>query len=145
MPSSCSLPSSFAFGDVGDVHPIRDAVGGVGALDDVVLADLLREPAQLAHPVLDRPRGELLGEPARDQHLHVPGLEALGPQPAHAHLVQLVGDEIEDVRPVGLGGVAAVTVVPAEFLEVVVQVAHESSPIVRALYEAPERRPLLPW
>jgi hypothetical protein len=74
----------------------------------------------------------------------VPGLEALGAQAAHAHLVQLVGDEVEDVRPVGLGGVAAIAVVPAELLEVVVQVAHGSSPIVIALYEAPGRRPLLP-
>ena len=91
------------------------------------------------------PGGELLGEPARDEQLHVPGLEAVGPQSAHAHLVQLVGDEIEDVRPVGLGRVAAVAVVPAKLLEVVVQVAHASLPFLKALYEAPGRRPLLPW
>jgi hypothetical protein len=35
--------------------------------------------------------------------------------------VQLVGDEVEDVRPVGLGRVAAVAVVPTELLEVMVQ------------------------
>jgi len=35
--------------------------------------------------------------------------------------------------------------VPAELLEVVVQVAHASLPFVIALYEAPERRPWLPW
>ena len=47
---------------------------------------------------------------------HVLGLEALRTQTADAHLVQLIGDEIEDVLPVGLGGVAAVAVMPAELL-----------------------------
>ena len=50
------------FGDVGDVHPIRDAVGGIGAGDDVLLAGLLRPPAKRRHPVLDRARGELLAQ-----------------------------------------------------------------------------------
>lgn len=31
-----------------------------------------------------------------------------------AHLVELVGDEIEDAFPIRLGGVAAIAVVPAE-------------------------------
>ena len=55
---------------------------------------------------------------------HVLGLQALGAQSAEAHLVQLIGDEIEDVFPVGLGGIAAIAVMPAELFEVVVQVAH---------------------
>ena len=80
------------FGDVGDVHPIWDAVGGVGASDDVVLAELLRCPAQRRHAVLDGARGELLSEPTRDQLLDVLGLQALGTQTAMAHLVQLIGD-----------------------------------------------------
>jgi len=52
------------------------------------------------------------------------GLEALRTQSPDAHLVELVGNEIEDVLPVGLGGEAAVAVATAELLEVVVQVAH---------------------
>jgi hypothetical protein len=38
--------------------------------------------------------------------------------------VQLIGDKVEDVATVGLGGEAAVAVVAADLLEVVVQVAH---------------------
>jgi len=41
-----------------------------------------------------------------------------------AHLVELVGDQIEDVFPIRLGGLATVAVVPAELLQVVVQIAH---------------------
>ena len=52
------------------------------------------------------------------------GLQPLGAQIAMAHLVQLIGDDIEDVFPVGLGGIAAIAVMPAEFFEVVVQVTH---------------------
>ena len=40
------------------------------------------------------------------------------------HLVQLIGDQIQDVFPIGLSGVAAIAVMPAEFFEVVVQVTH---------------------
>jgi hypothetical protein len=40
------------------------------------------------------------------------------------HLVELIGDEIEDVFPIRLSGIAAVPVVPAELLQVVVQIAH---------------------
>ena len=35
--------------------------------------------------------------------------------------MELVGDETEDVFPVGLGGIAAVAVVPAELFQVVIQ------------------------
>ena len=52
------------------------------------------------------------------------GLEPLRTQFANAHLVELVGAEIEDVLPVGLRCVTAVAVATAELLEVVVQVAH---------------------
>ena len=34
------------FGDVGDIHPVRYAVGSVGSSDDVVLAEFLYRPAQ---------------------------------------------------------------------------------------------------
>jgi hypothetical protein len=59
-----------------------------------------------------------------DQLLDVLGLEPLRMQPPDAHLVELVGAEIEDVLPVGLRCVTAVAVATAELLEVVVQVAH---------------------
>ncbi len=52
------------------------------------------------------------------------GLEALSAQLLDAHLVELVGDQVEDVLPVGLGGETAVAVATAELFEVVVQVAH---------------------
>jgi hypothetical protein len=41
-----------------------------------------------------------------------------------AHLEDLIRDQVEDVLAVDLGGVAAIAVMPAELLEVVVQVAH---------------------
>ena len=69
------------------------------------------------------PRGELLGEPVGNELLHVLGLQALRPQTAMAELVQLIGHQVEDVFAVGLGGIAAIAVVPAELLEVVVQIA----------------------
>src|ERR1700730_2161323 len=78
----------------------------------------------MAHAVLDRARGEFFGEPALDEHLHVLGLEPLRAKFANAHLVELVGAEIEDVLPVGLRCVTAVAVATAELLEVVIQVAH---------------------
>src|SRR6266700_6452824 len=78
----------------------------------------------MAHAVLDGPRGKFFGEPAINEQLHVLGLEALRAEFANAHLVELVGAEIEDVLPVGLRGVTAVAVATAELLEVVVQVAH---------------------
>ena len=90
------------FADVGDVRPIRDAVGGIGAGDDVLLADLLGPPPKGRHPVLDGPRRELLGQPALDQLLDVLGLEAMGVHMPEPHLVELVGDEIEDVFPIRL-------------------------------------------
>jgi len=37
---------------------------------------------------------------------------------------ELVSDEIEDVLPIRLGGVAAIMVAPAQLLQVVVQVTH---------------------
>jgi hypothetical protein len=58
------------------------------------------------------------------QLLDVLGLKALRTQTAMTHLVQLIGDHIQNVFAVGLGGVAPVAVMPAEFFEVVVQVAH---------------------
>ena len=58
------------------------------------------------------------------QLLDVFGLKALRTQTAMVHLVQLIGDYIQDVLAVGLSGVAAVAVMPAEVLEVVVQVTH---------------------
>src|ERR1700736_3215485 len=78
----------------------------------------------MAHAVLDRARGEFFGEPAVNEQLHVLGLEPLRAKFANAHLVELVGAEIEDVFPIGLGGVTAVAVATAELLEVIVQVAH---------------------
>ena len=68
------------------------------------------------------------GEPGGDELLHVLGLEALGPQTAMAHLVQLIGDQIQDVFAVGLGGVAAIAVVPAKLFEVMVQITHGRVP-----------------
>src|SRR5258706_11853199 len=78
----------------------------------------------MAHAVLDRARGEFFGEPAINEQLHVLGPEALRAKFANAHLVELVGAEIEDVFSVGLRCVTAVAVATAELLEVVVQVAH---------------------
>src|SRR6266545_2618635 len=40
-----------------------------------------------------------------------------------SHFFELVGDESEDVFPIRLRGIAAIAVVPAELLQVVVQVA----------------------
>ncbi len=59
-----------------------------------------------------------------DERLDVLRLEPLRLQPPEAHLVELIGDEIEDVLPVGLGSVATVAVMTADLFEVVVQVAH---------------------
>src|SRR5207237_6083066 len=92
--------------------------------DDVLLAGLLGPPAKRRHPVLDSPRRKVLGKPALDQLLDVLGLQAVGVHMPEAHLVELVGDEIEDVFPIRLGGIATVAVVPAELLQVVVQIAH---------------------
>ena len=92
--------------------------------DDVVLAELLHRPAQHRHTILDGSRGQLLTQPAGDQLLDVLGLQALGTQSSMPQLVQLIGDEVKDVLAVGLGRVAAIAVMPAEFFEVVVQVAH---------------------
>ncbi len=125
------------FRDVGDVHAIRNAVGGVAAGDDVLLADLLRPPAQRRHAVLDGAGREVLGEPALDQLLDVLGLQALGIHMPETHLVELIGDQVEDVFPIRLGGIAAVAVTPAELLQVVVQIAHREFPLgaaVRGVY-----------
>ena len=78
----------------------------------------------MAHPVLEGAGGEVLGEPTLNQLLDVLGLETLRTQTPDAHLVELIGDQIEDVLPVGLGGVATVAVMAANLFEVVVQVAH---------------------
>src|SRR5262249_8859272 len=84
-------------------------------------------PAQGCHPVLDRPRGELHGQPAGNELLDMLGFQALSPQTAMAHLVQLIGNQIQDVLPIGLGRVAPIAVVSAELLEVIVQVTHRSA------------------
>jgi hypothetical protein len=76
------------------------------------------------HPVLDGPWREFLGKPALDQLLDVLGLQAVGVHVPESHLVELVGDEIEDVFPIRLGGIAAIAVMPAELLQVVVQISH---------------------
>jgi hypothetical protein len=52
------------------------------------------------------------------------GLQAVGVHVPEAHLVELIGDEIEDVLPIRLGGIAAVAVMAAELLQVVVQIPH---------------------
>jgi len=41
------------------------------------------------------------------------------------HLVELVGDQIEDALAIGLRGEAAVTVTMAELLQRIVQVPHD--------------------
>ena len=52
------------------------------------------------------------------------GLEALRAQSPDSHVVELVGDKVENVFAVGLRCEAPVVVTPAELLEVVIQVAH---------------------
>src|SRR5438132_7099510 len=67
--------------------------------------------------------------------LDVLGLQAVGVHMPESHLVELVGDQIEDVLPIRLGGIAAIAVVLADLLQVVVQVTHRyllSLPFVRA-------------
>src|ERR1700732_2532989 len=102
-----------SFADVGYVHPIRDAVGGIGTGDDVFLAYLLGPPPKGRHPLLDGPRRELLGKPALDQLLDVLKLQAMGIHMPESHFFELVGDESEDVFPIRLRGIAAIAVVPA--------------------------------
>ncbi len=46
-----------------------------------------------------------------------------------SHRVELIGDQVQDVLPIRLGGIAAVTVTPAELLQVVVEIAHQNSPL----------------
>jgi hypothetical protein len=82
------------FGDVGDVHPFRDVVRGIGSGHDAVLPELLYCPAQRCHSVFDGPGRELDRQPAGDELLDMLGLQALGPQTAMAHFVQLIGDQI---------------------------------------------------
>ena len=55
------------------------------------------------------------------------GFKPWARNPSVAHLVQLIGDQIEDVFAVRLGGIAAIAVMPAELFEVVVQVTHSLS------------------
>src|SRR4029077_13707515 len=98
--------------------------------------------AQCRHPVLDGPWREVLRKPALDQLLDMLGLEAVGVHMPESHLVELVGDQIEDVLPIRLGGVAAVAVMPAELLQVIVQIAHRyllSFPFIRAAKIVVER------
>ena len=112
-----------------------NAVGDVGAGDDVLLAGLLGPPPERGHPILDGPCGELLGKPALDELLHVLGLEAVGVHMPEADGVELVGDQVQDVLPIRLGGIAAIAVMPAELFQGVVQIAHRclrSFPFVRA-------------
>src|SRR6266536_5191639 len=64
-----------------------------------------------------------------------------------SHLFELVGDQIEDVLPIRLGGIAAIAVMPAELLQVVVQIAHRylrSISFLRAAKIVVERFLLLP-
>jgi hypothetical protein len=93
--------------------------------DDVLLADLLGQPAQRREPVLERAGRDALGLPALKQRLDVLGLQALGAQVPVAQLVELVGDEREHPLAVGLGGVAAVPIPTAELLQLVVQISHD--------------------
>jgi hypothetical protein len=65
-----------------------------------------------------------------------------------SHLVELVGDEIEDVFAIRLGGVAAIAVVPAYLFQVVAQIAHRyllSFPFIRTIKTVVEASFLLSW
>lgn len=48
----------------------------------------------------------------------------MGVHVPETHLIELVGDEIEDLFPVGLGGVAAIAVTPTKLFQGIVQIAH---------------------
>ena len=52
------------------------------------------------------------------------GLQAVRFHVAKTHLLELIGNEIEDAFPAGLGGVAAIAVALAELFQGVVQVTH---------------------
>ena len=59
---------------------------------------------------------------------------------AEPYLLELIGDQVEDVFSVGLRRVAAVAIAPAELLQVVVQVPHSC-----LLQIVVQRCFLLPW
>ena len=66
----------------------RDAVGGVVLAHDPRLADLLRQPAQVRHAVLDRAVRQALAPSLGNQRLDVPALEPPRPQGPVAETVQ---------------------------------------------------------
>src|SRR5262249_40299062 len=99
--------------------------------DDVLLAGLLRPPADLRHPVLQGPSAQLLRFPAFDERLDMLGLKALSGHLPEPHLVELVRDQGKDSFPRHLGGVATVAVAPAELFQFVIQVSHSLLSAIR--------------
>ena len=90
--------------------------------NDVQLIDLFGPPAKRSHAVLNRPDREILLLPVLDQGLDVLGLQGPRPHPAIAHCMQLVGRKGQYPFPVPLRGIAAFPTVPAQLLQIVVQV-----------------------
>ena len=99
-------------------------VGVVGSLDEVGLAGLLGQPAQRRHAVLERSGSDRLRVPALDQGGDVLWLQARRMHVLVAHLLELIGDEIEKPLPIRSGGKAAVAVVAAELLQFIVERVH---------------------
>ena len=102
--------------------PLGNAIGRVIARDDVLFVDLLGQPAQGAHPVLERDRADLFRMPALDQVLDMLRAHAGRSQVSESVFVELVRDQGLDALSIMLRGERAIAVALAQILEVVVEV-----------------------
>jgi len=84
-------------GYVGDVHAIGDAIRIVLPGEEISLVGFFCPPAQRAHAVLDGAGGKSFGAPALQQGVDMLGLQAVGVHVQVAQLMQLVGDQGEQV------------------------------------------------
>lgn len=109
---------------VGDEAPVSDAVAGVVRLHQVRLADPVRPPAQVDHPVLDRADGQPLALPLAYQGLHMLAPEPCRPQAPVAEVVERVGHLRERERASLPGAVGALGALVLEPLQVVVELPH---------------------
>src|ERR1700690_1388546 len=131
-------------GYIGDIAPLGDAIGRIVAGDDVLLVDLLGQPADGAHPVLERPRADLSRMPARHQVIDMVGAHARRAQMPKPPVVELVGDQRQNALTIVLGGKRAIAIALAQVLEVVVEVTHGvprvawawGSPFIHSIHRA---------